>query len=100
MRIADWVGTNGTAYYGQGDYPQAAAVIMQYTALSEVTGNEPASITVLVQGTVSHPTRVCRRELTTSAPMAQIQRSRYLKDCRMVSVLEQELLLKAGLTMP
>lgn len=42
-RIADWVGTNGTAYYGQGDYPQAAAVIMQYTALSEVTGNEPAT---------------------------------------------------------
>ena len=25
------------------DYPQAAAVIMQYTALSEVTGNEPAT---------------------------------------------------------
>ena len=42
-RIADWVGTNGTAYYGQGDHPQAAAVIMQYTALSEVTGNEPAT---------------------------------------------------------
>ncbi len=40
-RVADWVGTNSTAYYGQGDYPQAAAVIMQYTALSEVTGNEP-----------------------------------------------------------
>ena len=42
-RIADWVGTNGTAYYGEKDYPQAAAVIMQYTALSEVTGHEPAT---------------------------------------------------------
>ncbi|MBO4633451.1 MAG: alpha/beta hydrolase [Lentisphaeria bacterium] len=42
-RIADWVGTNGTAYYGQKAYPQPAAVIMQYTALSEVTGNEPAT---------------------------------------------------------
>lgn len=42
-RIADWVGTNGTAYYGQGDYSQAAAVIVQYTGLSEVTGNEPAT---------------------------------------------------------
>ena len=42
-RIADWVGTYGTAYYGEKDYPQAAAVIMQYTALSEVTGNEPAT---------------------------------------------------------
>ena len=42
-RIADWVGTYGTAYYGEKDYPQPAAVIMQYTALSEVTGNEPAT---------------------------------------------------------
>ena len=35
------VGTNGTAYYGEKAYPQPAAVFMQYTALSEVTGNEP-----------------------------------------------------------
>ena len=42
-RIADWVGTYGTAYFGQGNYPNAAAVIMQYTALSEVTGYEPAT---------------------------------------------------------
>lgn len=42
-RIADWVGTYGTAYYGEKSYPQAAAVIMQYTALSEVTGREPAT---------------------------------------------------------
>ena len=40
-RIADWVGTYSTAAYGEQDYPQPAAVIMQYTALSEVTGNEP-----------------------------------------------------------
>lgn len=42
-RIADWVGTYGTAFYGEKNYPQPAAVIMQYTALSEVTGNEPAT---------------------------------------------------------
>lgn len=42
-RIADWVGTYGTAYFGEKEYPQPAAVIMQYTALSEVTGNEPAT---------------------------------------------------------
>ncbi len=42
-RIADWVGTYGTACYGQKQYPRPAAVIMQYTALSEVTGKEPAT---------------------------------------------------------
>lgn len=42
-RIADWVGTNGTAFYGERSYPRLAAVIMQYTALSEVTGKEPAT---------------------------------------------------------
>ncbi len=42
-RIADWVGTYGTAYFGEKAYPQPAAVIMQYTGLSEVTGNEPAT---------------------------------------------------------
>lgn len=40
-RIADWVGTYGTAYYGEQDYPRPVALIMQYTGLSEVYGNEP-----------------------------------------------------------
>ncbi|MGN1390312.1 MAG: alpha/beta hydrolase-fold protein [Bulleidia sp.] len=40
-RMADWVGTNGTAAYGEAAYPQPAMVVTQYTGLSEVTGNEP-----------------------------------------------------------
>lgn len=40
-RMAAWVGTYGTAAFGEASYPQPAAVIMQYTGLSEVTGNEP-----------------------------------------------------------
>nr|WP_321975057.1 alpha/beta hydrolase [uncultured Cohaesibacter sp.] len=40
-RIAAWLGANGTESYGQGTYPRPAAVVMQYTALSEVTGDEP-----------------------------------------------------------
>ena len=31
----------GTAYFGEKDYPAPAAVIMQYTGLSQVTGMEP-----------------------------------------------------------
>ena len=40
-RMAAWVGSYGTAAFGEADYPQPAAVIMQYTGLGEVYGNEP-----------------------------------------------------------
>lgn len=40
-RMAAWLGTYGTEAFGEDEYPQPAAVIMQYTGLSEVTGAEP-----------------------------------------------------------
>ncbi len=40
-RMAAWLGAYGTAYFGEKDYPAPAAVIMQYTGLSQVTGAEP-----------------------------------------------------------
>lgn len=40
-RMAAWLGSNGTAYYGEKEYPKAGAVIMQYTGHTEVTGGEP-----------------------------------------------------------
>ncbi len=40
-RMAAWLGSFGTAYFGEKEYPQAGAVIMEYTGLSEVYGNEP-----------------------------------------------------------
>ncbi|HSW57757.1 MAG TPA: hypothetical protein VLH15_05110 [Dehalococcoidales bacterium] len=40
-RMAAWLGSNGTESYGEVAYPRPAAVIMQYTGLSEVTGKEP-----------------------------------------------------------
>ena len=40
-RMADWVGTYGTEYFGEKAYPKPAAVIVNYTGLSEVTGYEP-----------------------------------------------------------
>ena len=39
-RMADWLGTYGTAAFGQPNYPRPAAIVMQYTGLSEVTGHE------------------------------------------------------------
>lgn len=40
-RMAAWLGSYGTAYFGEKQYPAPAAVIMQYTGLTQVTGNEP-----------------------------------------------------------
>lgn len=39
--MAAWLGSYGTAAFGEEAYPRPAAVIMQYTGLSEVTGYEP-----------------------------------------------------------
>ncbi len=40
-RMAAWLGSYGTAAFGEKAYPNAGTVIMQYTGLSEVSGNEP-----------------------------------------------------------
>ncbi|HIS51928.1 MAG TPA: esterase [Candidatus Onthomonas avicola] len=40
-QMAAWLGTYGTEAFGEQVYPRPAAVIMQYTGLSEVTGDEP-----------------------------------------------------------
>ena len=40
-RLVAWVGSYGTENFSDKQYPRPAVVIMQYTALSEVTGKEP-----------------------------------------------------------
>ena len=40
-RMAAWLGSYGTAAFGEDTYPTPGAVIMQYTGLSDVTGEEP-----------------------------------------------------------
>ena len=40
-RMAAWLGSYGTVAFGEAEYPRPGAVIMQYTGLSEVYGNEP-----------------------------------------------------------
>lgn len=40
-RMVAWLGSYGTAAFGEEAYPAPAAVIMQYTGLSDVTGDEP-----------------------------------------------------------
>ena len=41
--MAAWVGSYGTAAFGAEDLPQPAAVIMQYTGLSEYSESAPAT---------------------------------------------------------
>ncbi len=40
-RMAAWLGSYGTEAFGEDVYPRPAAVIVNYTGLSEVNGNEP-----------------------------------------------------------
>ena len=40
-RMVAWLGSYGTAAFGEKEYPRPGAVLMQYTGLSEVYGNEP-----------------------------------------------------------
>jgi predicted esterase len=40
-RIAAWLGSYGTSAFGEEEYARPGAVIMQYTGLAEVNGNEP-----------------------------------------------------------
>ena len=42
-RMAAWLGSYGTAAFGADAFPQPAAVIMQYTGLSEYSENDPAT---------------------------------------------------------
>ena len=39
--MAAWLGSYGTEAFGEAAYPAPAAVVMEYTGLSDVTGNEP-----------------------------------------------------------
>lgn len=40
-RMAAWLGSYGTAAFGEDAWPAPGAVIMQYTSLSDMTGAEP-----------------------------------------------------------
>ena len=43
-RMATWLGSFSTENFGEKKYPRPAAVIMHYTGLAEVYGNEPPTI--------------------------------------------------------
>lgn len=62
-RMAAWVGSYGTAAFGAGDFPKPAAVIMEYTGLSEYRQGDPATFAVVGQADGIADWRVMRRRL-------------------------------------
>ena len=42
-RMAAWLGNTSPAAFGENSYPRPSTVVMQYTGLSQVTGQEPAT---------------------------------------------------------
>lgn len=46
-RMAAWIGAYGTEAFGEAAYPRPAACIVNYTGLSEVTGAEPPTYSVV-----------------------------------------------------
>ena len=72
--MAAWLGSYGTAYFGEKEYPAPAAVIMQYTGLSQVTGMERQPMPVSEQVTELHHTEVWKIIFPRYNKMAQIQK--------------------------
>ena len=75
-RMAAWLGAYGTDSFGEADYPAPGAVIMQYTGLSEVTGNEPPTYACVGtrDGIASYQTMENRiRQIQVQGTDAQIE---------------------------
>lgn len=75
-RMAAWLGSYGTETFGEEAYPRPAAVIMQYTGLSEVTGDEPPTYNCVgtSDGIASYQTMEERiRQIQTQGTDAEIE---------------------------
>lgn len=62
-RMAAWLGTYGTAAFGEKQNPRPSAVIMQYTSLDEVTGREPPTMAVVGTSDGISPWQIMRERI-------------------------------------
>ena len=75
-RLAAWLGSYGTESFGEKIYPRPAAVIMQYTAFSEITGTEPPTYNCVGTRDGISPYQVMQRRikaLQTQGTKAEIE---------------------------
>jgi len=68
-RMADWVGTYGTENFGEKAYPHPAAIIVNYTGLSEVTGYEPPTYSAVGTSDGIASWRTMQERLATMSEM-------------------------------
>lgn len=62
-RMAAWVGGYGTAEFGEKDLPKPAAVVMQYTGLSEYRRNDPPTFVTVGENDGIADWRIMKRRL-------------------------------------
>lgn len=61
-RMVAYIGTHGVAYFGGGNYPKPATVIMQYTGHSEVGSDEVPTFAVVGENDgIANPSTMQRR---------------------------------------
>lgn len=63
-RMAASIGTHGTAFYGGEALPKPSAVVMAYTAHSEVSSNEPPTFAVVGEQDGIAPPRAMERRIS------------------------------------
>ncbi len=88
-RMAAWLVSYGTAYFGEKEHPAPAAVIMQYTGLSQVTGMEPPIYACVgtSDGIASYRSM---ESYISQIPKMEQNTKWYLKACLMVLDWEKE----------
>ena len=62
-RMAYWVGSYGTAAFGEEDLPRPSALIIQYTGLRECSPNDPATFSCVGERDGIAPWRVMQHRL-------------------------------------
>lgn len=62
-RMAAWVGSYGTEAFGEQNLPQPAAVVMQYTGLSEYSRNDPPTFVTVGESDGIADWRIMKRRL-------------------------------------
>lgn len=99
-RMAAWLGSYGTQSFGEQEYPRPASVIMQYTGLSDVTGNERPTYNCVGtrDGIASY--RIMEDRISRTKSRVRTPKSRCLRDCPTALDWEKEPQQKGGLTAP
>ena len=98
-RMSAWLGSFGTENFGSPHCPRAGAVIMQYTGLDEVYGNEPPTYN-WAPGTPLPTTASWKSALQQSVLKGRKQLLKFSRIYLMALALAKEPWLKAGWTGP